>query len=983
MSLWGEERGFASVDRNGVLRWNDSGEEVALFGVNYYAPFTVDFAGIARKGLDHKAVMRQDMAHFRRLGLDCLRIHCFDRQFSREDGSFVENIHVELLDDLIALCGEVGFHIVLTPIAWWGGKTWVGDSAGFSDVYPMRQMTSDHQAWAIQAKFLKAFAEHRNRRTGKRYAEDPTIVAFECINEPLYPNDFPDSEVTAYINTLADALRAGGARQPIFFNSWQQRNSAAGKARIDGITGSYYPTGLVAGHALTEPVLGTIHASTLSPDAAVAAKAKMIYEFDAADTPGAYMYPALAKLFRAEGVQIANQFQYDPMVLAGENGNWQTHHLNLVYTPQKALSFAIAAEAFRRLPRGGRYTPAAEAIRFPPFLVSVAGNLSEYVTATHYYYTHTPQTPPPDPAHLEHVWGYGDSAIIRWPGTGAYFLDRIGKGIWRLQIYPDLFVHTDPYSGGNDSKIAVLPTRHPLTLNLPDLGETYTVWPLPAADTPVRASNGTCTLESGDYWVTAQPTRPSIPDDPLPPYIAPDKRDDTPRLMASVPAQNRDTIPIPVTIDAVFAPRIEASLTSCDTPSFSRITHETLTLQPGINRIQPHDRTADRAFLSFAIKEPGQAPLALFPTAQTRDVAWFPAVPFRSRWRTLDLDRLSTLSDGLTCRPVKEGGALTLTWNGESGRRPICAGVRIPCTFTDDTPYDAPPVIRMTIVNPTPREARVEVGFAEERGGLGCDLYLPPGTNSVILSPGNLQPRWNLKSRDAFRWTKVNSLSLLTGAWLWKNQAIGEQRITLTAFDMAPAQAGLAVALCHTAADWNFLDPRPLCQAWYPASRSCQVFDDRGRPAFHIETDGFVGKNRPDSISWKVRCDGERLAAQFPETRTDTAIILHARACDPETTQLEVVLVNRDNTPWGTVIPLTTEWQDIRIPLDRLTFFRHWKMIGNPGLPADLKNTIRFQFCYGRWLYPETADRQHSLEISAIHLEGEPGPAPLPRKATP
>ncbi|MBO7654041.1 MAG: hypothetical protein J6U40_03885, partial [Kiritimatiellae bacterium] len=162
LSLPGRESGFARVDADGVMRWEDSGGEVALFGVNYYPPFTVDFYQIARMGLDHKAVMRQDMAHLRRLGLDCLRIHCFDRQFSREDGSLIDNIHLELLDDLIALCAESGFHIFLTPIAWWGGTSWVGETVGFSDRFTMPQMTADREAWQIQARFLKAFAEHRN-----------------------------------------------------------------------------------------------------------------------------------------------------------------------------------------------------------------------------------------------------------------------------------------------------------------------------------------------------------------------------------------------------------------------------------------------------------------------------------------------------------------------------------------------------------------------------------------------------------------------------------------------------------------------------------------------------------------------------------------------------------------------------------------------------------------------------------------------------
>jgi hypothetical protein len=99
----------------------------------------------------------------------------------------------------------------------------------------MFQMTTDRQAWAIEARFLKQFVEHINRFTGKRYAEDPAVLAFECINEPLYPTDTPDSVVTAYINTLADALRSGGTtknRSITIPGKAATRPPAA--ARIDG-----------------------------------------------------------------------------------------------------------------------------------------------------------------------------------------------------------------------------------------------------------------------------------------------------------------------------------------------------------------------------------------------------------------------------------------------------------------------------------------------------------------------------------------------------------------------------------------------------------------------------------------------------------------------------------------------------------------------------------------------------------------------------
>ena len=489
---------LAKVDAEGVMRWADDGSEVALFGVNYYPPFTVDYKSIKELGLDFSQVMREDVAHFRRLGLTCIRIHCFDRQFSTHEGAFVANHHVALLDELIDLCARNGIYTVLTPIAWWGGS-YAEDKEGFSNDWEMREMTTNRTAWAIQARFLKEFGEHVNAVTKRRYADDPAILCFELINEPLYPPKHPDDEITAYVNALADGLRASGTKKPIFYNAWQCRNAAVGKARVDGVTGSTYPTGLVAGHALKGPQLAKVRASSIHPDEHIARKARMIYEFDCADTPGAYMYPAFAKLFRHEGVQVAAQFQYDPMRLADVNSNWQTHHLNLVYTPAKALSFAIAAEAFRRLPRGCAYTNDANELVFPPFRVNAARNLSQMVTETDYLYTADPLDPPPAPAKLRRVWGVGASSVAASTGNGVYFLDKAADGVWRLQLHPSVFTVRDEYSGGTQPKVVVLPAAPTLTVNLPDLGTAFRV--RAAADGTVvkQADGGRVALPSGDY----------------------------------------------------------------------------------------------------------------------------------------------------------------------------------------------------------------------------------------------------------------------------------------------------------------------------------------------------------------------------------------------------------------------------------------------------------------------------------------------------
>ena len=68
-----------------------------------------------------------------------------------------------------------------------------------------------------------------------------------------------------------------------------------------------------------------------------------------------YMYPAMARSFRTAGFQWATQFAYDPIATAYGNTEYQTHYLNLAYTPSKAISLLIASKVFHKIPRLKNY----------------------------------------------------------------------------------------------------------------------------------------------------------------------------------------------------------------------------------------------------------------------------------------------------------------------------------------------------------------------------------------------------------------------------------------------------------------------------------------------------------------------------------------------------------------------------------------------------------------------------------------------------
>ena len=496
----------AFVDAQGVLRWKGDNTELALFGVNYYPPFWHNYPDIKAVGADHKTVIDQDIVHLTRLGLDAIRLHVFDRQVSDAQGNLLDNVHLELLDYLILRAKERGIYTVLTPIAWWPVP---GDSPGFSTRFTMQQMTTDRTSWKLQTNYLAQFVQHTNRFTGLSYREDPAVVAFELINEPLYPPDTPDSVVTEYINTLSDALRQAGNRKPVFYNGWHNRLECIRDARVDGSSFGWYPSGLVAGRSLTRDFSPQVaeyggsnpwNPSMRHP--AIARKAKIVYEFDAADIPGSYIYPAMARSFRSGGAQIATQFQYDPLPLAPFNQGWQTHYLNLVYAPQKAISFLIAAEAFRRLPRHQDYGRHPQCNRFGPFQSNYEQDLSEMVTSTEFLYSNNTKTLPPEPEKLDRIVGWGSSPIVQYEGTGAYFIEKLDSASWRLEVYPDAVWVNDPFGPHSLSReVSRLIWRAwPMKIQLPLLGSSFEIKPLNSGNSyKTVASEGCFLIRPGVY----------------------------------------------------------------------------------------------------------------------------------------------------------------------------------------------------------------------------------------------------------------------------------------------------------------------------------------------------------------------------------------------------------------------------------------------------------------------------------------------------
>jgi len=513
---------------NGTLRWAN-GDPVYLFGANYSAPFAYGYRAIARRGIDHKAAIDMDVDHIARLKLDAYRIHVWDKVISDKEGNLLDNQYLDLFDYLMMRLQERGIRAIITPIAWWGSGYPEPDPSepGFAVGYSKNDMNENPTLIAAQQRYLSQFLAHKNRYTGKVIGQDPDIIAFELFNEPKH-RQAPEKSA-AYVETLITTIRDAGVSKPLFYNISEQGNQpefaeAICQSSIDGIAYQWYPTGLLKYSTLNTNVLPAVSTYT-DPFNTISAcndKAKMVYEFDAADITNSVTYPAMARSFRDAGFQWATQFAYDPAVIADTNSDYNTHYLNLLYTPSKALSLMIAGEEFRSLPAGYKAPPYPDSNRFHHSTLDYLHNTALFDDGSQYYYTNTTEVSPKQLSTLEHIAGVGSSPIVKYTGSGAYFLDKVGSEGWRLEVFPDVIQLQDPHQNSSLSREVARLSRqqNTMTVSLPDLGDSFWVRSVDNANDLVsEAASGNFTVRPGVYWLSASDAVPETLDTT---YLLPD-----------------------------------------------------------------------------------------------------------------------------------------------------------------------------------------------------------------------------------------------------------------------------------------------------------------------------------------------------------------------------------------------------------------------------------------------------------------------------
>lgn len=501
------------IDGNGMMRWTDTRNEASFYGVNYTLPFAHAYRAMNYLGKNHKEAIDKDVYHFARLGFNAYRIHIWDVEISDHEGNLIENDHLDLLDYLIAKLKERNISILITTMTNFGNgypeknqKT-----GGFSYLYEKCRVHSHKDAILAQERYVCRLISHINPYTNTSYKDDPAVIGFEINNEPCH-SDSP-RQTEGYINRMLAAFAGAGNKKPVFYNVSHNMGhvQAYYNTAIQGTTYQWYPTGLVAGHTRKGnflPYVDNFHIP-FSDVKGFDKKAKIVYEFDPADITCSYMYPAMARTFRSNGFQWITQFAYDPMDMAWANTEYQTHFLNLAYTPNKAISMKIAAQVAYTVPANKSYGKYPSDTIFDHFRVSYLQDLSLLNSGEEFFYSNNTTSAPVDPGRLKSIAGCGNSPLVAYQGTGAYFIDKLDEGLWRLEVMPDAVQVKDPFQKPSLNKevVTIAWNRWNMDIRLHALGENFRVAAIDkgnifnkkATGTTIAISPGVYLLSRGGY----------------------------------------------------------------------------------------------------------------------------------------------------------------------------------------------------------------------------------------------------------------------------------------------------------------------------------------------------------------------------------------------------------------------------------------------------------------------------------------------------
>ncbi|WP_147303590.1 hypothetical protein [Rhodohalobacter sp. SW132] len=498
------------VIENGVMYWGESGEEVQLFGVNYYTPFSQTYRGLNVMRRDHKEAIDEDIYHLVRMGMDAFRTHMYEIEITDSLGNLLQNHHLDLHDYSLYKMKKHNIRTIITPTIYYGAG-WpegnVVEPPGFANYISKAGAPRNKEYWPVIQNYLEQVIHHVNPYTGLNMIDDPNIIAIEVDNEPSHSGY---ERTLEFVNSMANHLRESGWDKPIFYNITHGVPEAYLDADIDGVTFQWYPAGLYEQREKRSNYFPFVSSydTPWEDDDRYQNMAKIVYEFDPADNLNNYAIPMSARSFREHGMQFAAHFAYTALGIAQANNDWISHYLNLVYTPGRAVSMMIAGEIFREIGYMEQFDDFPADTTFGDFLMSHHMNLSQMNSDEAFLYSNDTESSPRNEASLERIAGVGSSPVISYSGTGAYLLDKLESGVWRLEVFPDAIPVMDPFEGPADINRYVTHIEwgdHPMVISLSNLGESFSVKGLNEGNEMTTTASGkSFTVSPGTYLLTRE-----------------------------------------------------------------------------------------------------------------------------------------------------------------------------------------------------------------------------------------------------------------------------------------------------------------------------------------------------------------------------------------------------------------------------------------------------------------------------------------------
>lgn len=562
---------------NGTLLFEDW-SEVCLWGVNFQPSLSWEYLRMQRHGLQcpfdrekYRAMIDAGFDEIQRMGSNLIRIHLSPSDFSDATGDLVENRWLDTLDYVVAEAEKRGIYIYLAFLNDLNSGLRVKDSF-------VLQKEKTKANWMIDPDFMEK-ADHFIRQVlnrpnpycgKKKYKASPALVIVEPINEPGYfkreeLKDFPACEAV-YRQWLKENHEKDDSESYAAFRVWNTKNyinrmkrlfedegcaavmswsmewprmmewtgvdvfEAAAESDAEVLSICLYPGQSASYKKKGRKLKGVGEINYLKylqqayddpawdgwlREPRFRRKARIVYEFETYYNQTSYLYPLMAKYFRAQGVQAAAMWTY---ILPGQaEYTAAAHNLNLKTTPNKAAAFIAAGEVMRSEPRFLEYKTSSEKDDFfKSTALSHETGCSAFANSNMLIYSES--MPEKFVSHLlkgqtfKRIIGRGSSPVASYGGTGLYFIEAAGDEI-HIEIYPDaefLVPHYLRNRSGQKTVELKSDVSHPFELNFPGIGKRCGVSRENGERVPSEIVDGALTFNAtpGRYRIGSRKPKP-------------------------------------------------------------------------------------------------------------------------------------------------------------------------------------------------------------------------------------------------------------------------------------------------------------------------------------------------------------------------------------------------------------------------------------------------------------------------------------------